>query len=133
MSGADDRAADVAAGIRSNAYNQAVQVAAGQSSANQGAQLATNNLNTSLASNNFGTAGNLFNTGFGNAYNMGAGGVSMMGQGGNAMQNYMQQVAMAPWQKLQLYQGSIGSPIVLNESTQAGGSNGAGGIMQGMG
>ncbi|USD19941.1 hypothetical protein MJO52_12720 [Microbulbifer variabilis] len=133
MRGADDRAADVAAGIRSNAHNQAVQVAAGQSSANQGAQLATNNLNTSLASNNFGTAGNLFNTGFGNAYNMGAGGVSMMGQGGNTMQNYMQQVAMAPWQKLQLYQGSIGSPIVLNESTQAGGSNGAGGILAGIG
>ncbi|AWF81526.1 hypothetical protein BTJ40_12220 [Microbulbifer sp. A4B17] len=67
---------------------------------------------------------------------MDAGGVSMMGQGGNAMQNYMQQVAMAPWQNLQLYQGSIGSPIVLNQSTQAqsGSPLGAmGGFMQGIG
>ncbi|WP_444897893.1 tail fiber domain-containing protein [Microbulbifer sp. SSSA005] len=134
--GADDRASDVAAGIRSNAYDQAVQVAANQSSANQGAQLTTNNLNSSLATNNFGTAGNLFNTGFGSAYNMGMGGVSMMGQGGNAMQNYMQQVAMAPWQKLQLYQGSVGNPIVLNESmqTQSGSPLGAlGGFMEGAG
>ncbi|WNZ54782.1 hypothetical protein QT397_18120 [Microbulbifer sp. MKSA007] len=133
MRGADDRASDVAAGIRSNAYNQAVGVAANQASANQNAQMNTNNLNANMATSNFGTAGNLFNTGYGNAYNMGMGGVSMMGQGGNAMQNYMQQVAMEPWQKLQLYQGSIGSPIVLNQSTQAGGSQGAGGILSGIG
>ncbi|MFA0813727.1 hypothetical protein [Microbulbifer epialgicus] len=134
--GADDRASDVAAGIRSNAYNQAVGVAANQASANQNAQMNTNNLNANMATSNFGTAGNLFNSGYGNAFNMGMGGVNMMGQGGSAMQNYMQQVAMAPWQKLQLYQGSVGNPIMLNESTQTQSGSPLGamaGVLSGLG
>ncbi|MCO1335197.1 hypothetical protein MO867_12725 [Microbulbifer sp. OS29] len=134
--GADDRASDVAAGIRSDAYNQAVGVAANQASANQSALMNTNSLNANMAGSAFGTAGNLFNTGYNNAYNMGMGGVSSMGQGASAMQNYMQQVAMEPWQALQLYQGSVGSPVVLNESTQtqSGSPLGAlGGVLSGLG
>ena len=131
--GADDRAADVAAGMRGNAYNQAVGVAANQAGANQNAMMGTNQMNASMAGNTFNAGGNLYNSGMNNAYGFNMGGVNMAGQGGNAMQNYMQQVAMAPWQKLQLYQGGVGSPITLSESTQAGGSAGAGGLMEGIG
>ncbi|MEW5248670.1 hypothetical protein [Microbulbifer discodermiae] len=134
--GADDRASDVAAGIRSNAYNQAVNVAANQAAGNQNAALNTNSLNANVAGNSLSTAGNLYNNSMGNAFNFGYGGINAMGQGGNAMQNYMQQVAMAPWQKLQLYQGAIGNPILLSQSTQAqnGSPLGAlGGFMSGFG
>ena len=127
--GADDRASDVAAGIRSNAYNQAVGVAANQAQANQGAQMGTNSLNAGTAQGMFGTGGSLWNSGMGTGYNLGAGGVGMMGQGANAMQNYLQQLQMDPWTKLSMFQGAIGNPI--NQSTST--SSSSGGILPAVG
>jgi hypothetical protein len=54
-------------------------------------------------------------------------------QAAQMSQGYAQQQTMDPWTQLQLYQGALGQPITLSESTQAGESAGAGGLLQGIG
>ena len=129
MRGANETAANIEAGMRGNAYNTAYGVAANQAGANQSAAINTNNINANAANTAMNSAGNLAYQGYGNAYNFGAGGVNMMGQGGNAMQDYMQMLQMAPWQKLGLYQSVIGNPISQSEST----SSSSGGILPAVG
>lgn len=142
MRGANDAAADVAANLRGNAYNTAYGVAANQAGANQGAQMQTNSMNASLGNTLFNTGMGFGFQGLGQGYDMGAGGVGFLGNAGDTSQNYWQQVAMAPWTKLGLYQQNVGAPTVLNQSSSSSTdgilnavgnlAQGAGGFMTGM-
>lgn len=123
--GADDRAADVGAGMRYDAYNDAVGIAANQAAGNQNATLNTNNLNANFGTTAFNSGTGLGYQGLGTGYDIGAGSINLQGNAANTAQGYAQQVAMAPWQDLSLYQGAIGSPTVLNQSS----SSSTGGIL----
>lgn len=129
--GAADRASDVAAQIRGGAYQQALGIGAQQAGANQQAQLSTNQLNQALASGTLGQAGGLYQGSLGQAYGFGQGALSPQQQAAQMSQGYAQQQTMDPWTQLQLYQGALGQPITLSESTQAGGSSGLGPLLQG--
>jgi len=130
--GAADREADVAAQMRGQAYGQALGIGAQQAGANQQAQLASNQLNQQLASGTFGQAGQLGQGSLGQAYGFGVGALSPQQQAAQMSQGYAQQQTMDPWTQLQLYQGALGQPITLSEQTQAGGSPGAGGLLEGI-
>jgi hypothetical protein len=134
--GAQDRAADIAAQIRGGAYNQALGIGAQQAAANQQAQLSTNQLNQALASGTLGQAGNLYMGSLGQAFGFGQGALAPQQQAAQLSQGYAQQQQMDPWTQLQLYQGALGQPITLSESTQAtsGSPLGAfGGFLGGLG
>lgn len=134
--GAQDRASDVAAQMRGQAYGQALGIGANQAAGNQQAQLSTNQLNQALASGTLGQAGGLQQGALGQAYGFGQGALAPQQQAAQMSQGYAQQQQMDPWTQLQLYQGALGQPITLSESTQSqsGSPLGAlGGIMQGLG
>lgn len=131
--GAADRAADVAAHLRGGAYQQALGIGAQQAGANQQAQLSTNQLNQALASGTLGQAGGLQQGALGQAYGFGQGALAPQQQAAQVAQGYAQQQTMDPWTQLQLYQGALGQPITLSESTQQGGGAGVGGLLSGIG
>jgi hypothetical protein len=131
--GAEDRASDVAAQMRGQAYEQALGIGAQQAGANQQSQLSSNQLNQQLASGTFGQAGQLGQGSLGQGFQFGMGALTPQQQAAQMSQGYAQQQTMDPWTQLQLYQGALGQPITLSESTQAGGSQGAGGLLSGIG
>ena len=124
--GAADRVADISAGLRGNAYNTGLGIAAQQGLANQQARLGTNSLNAGLMGQGSQLAlalGQQGQQGLTQAYQTGLGNAQAAQGAGDYIRQYQQQVLdtafsnqMNPYTGLQLYQSFLGGPIKMSAS-----------------
>lgn len=130
MRGAGDRVADISSGMRGQAYNTGLGIAAQQGLANQQASVSTNALNAGLmgqgANLNF-NLGQSGQAGLNQAYQTGINNAGITTDVGNSLRQYQQQLLdtgfqnqMNPYQGLQMYQSLIGAPTVLSSANSLG-------------